>query len=41
MLFVYAAVGLRLGGPALWPAAVLHTVLAAWGVLCLTSNSME
>ena len=41
VLFVYAAVVLRLAGSALWPAAILHTVLAAWGILCLTSNSME
>jgi hypothetical protein len=38
-LLVYAAVVLGLAGPALWPAAILHTVLSVWGILCLTSNA--
>ena len=41
VLFVYAAVSLGLGGPALWPAALLHTVLAVWGLLCLRPEAME
>jgi hypothetical protein len=38
LLFIYGAVGLGLAGPALWPAALLHTVLAVWGLLCLRAD---
>jgi hypothetical protein len=38
-LFVYAAAVLHLGGPALWPAAILHAVLTVWGIVCLTFRS--
>ena len=34
MVLVYAAVGLTLSGIALWPAVLLHTVLA---IFCITS----
>src|SRR3982751_4502841 len=30
LLLVYAAIGVSIGGPALWPAVVLHTLLAIW-----------
>jgi hypothetical protein len=30
VLLAYAALGVHLAGPALWPAVVLHTVLALW-----------
>lgn len=35
LLLVYAAIGVSIGGPALWPAVVLHTLLAIWCVLGL------
>lgn len=34
-LLVYTDLGLHLSGYALWPAALLHAVLAMWGVSCL------
>jgi hypothetical protein len=37
VLLAYAAVGVRLVGPALWPVVVLHTVLAIWCFLGLRS----
>lgn len=36
-LLGYAAVGLGLAGPALWPAALLHAALAAWCLICLAA----
>ena len=36
-LLAYAAFGVRLAGPALWPAVAVHTVLAVWCLLCLRS----
>ena len=36
-LLLYAAVGLRLPGPLLWPVVALHAVLAVWGALCLNA----
>jgi len=35
VLFVYAGLGVLLVRPALWPAAVLHTLLTLWCLLCL------
>jgi hypothetical protein len=35
VLFVYAGLGVQVVGPALWPAVVLHTLLALWCLLCL------
>ena len=37
-ILVYAAVDLNLDGVALWPAVVLHSVMAAWCGLCLSSK---
>lgn len=34
-VLVHAALGLRLSGVGLWPAVLLHTVLAVWCVACL------
>ena len=34
-LLGYAGAVLGLAGPALWPAVVLHVVLAVWCVVCL------
>jgi hypothetical protein len=39
LLFIYGAIGLQLAGPVLWPAALLHTVLAIWGLLCLRADA--
>ena len=38
VLLAYAGAGMQLAGPALWPAVVLHTVLAAWCVLCFRTE---
>jgi phosphotransferase system glucose/maltose/N-acetylglucosamine-specific IIC component len=38
LLLNYAGVVLQMDGPALWPAMVLHTVLAIWCVVCLQSG---
>ena len=35
LLLVYAAISLQMAGPALWPAVVLHTLLAVWGLVYL------
>jgi hypothetical protein len=35
MLLAYARLYLSLAGIALWPAVVVHVVLAAWCVVCL------
>jgi hypothetical protein len=35
LLLVYAGVGQQMAGPALWPAVVVHTLLAIWCVLSL------
>jgi hypothetical protein len=40
LLLISAAVGPRLAGPALWPAVVLHTLLAGWGVACFCAARM-
>jgi hypothetical protein len=34
-LFVFAGLGLGLCGVALWPAAVLHMMMAVWCIACL------
>ncbi|HEU5430367.1 MAG TPA: hypothetical protein VFU81_01820 [Thermomicrobiales bacterium] len=34
LLLISATLGPRLAGPALWPAVVLHTLLAGWGGAC-------
>lgn len=35
LLIAYAGAGLGWAGPALWPAVLLHTVLAVWCAFCL------
>jgi hypothetical protein len=37
LLLIYAELGLQMNGPGLWPAAVLHSVLAVWCLVCLQS----
>jgi hypothetical protein len=37
-IFVYAGMGLRLTGIGLWPAALLHTGLAVWCLVCRRSK---
>lgn len=37
-VFLYAGIGLGLSGTGLWPAAVLHTVLALWCLVCLRAR---
>jgi hypothetical protein len=37
LLLIYAGLGVQMNGPALWPAVVLHTVLAVWCLVCLPS----
>lgn len=39
ILLVYGGSILSMGGIALWPAAVLHTILAVWCVFCLWGNA--
>jgi hypothetical protein len=41
LLLIYAGLGLQMNGPGLWPAAVLHTVLAIWRVVCLQSVTRD
>jgi hypothetical protein len=38
-LLVLAGVGMSMTGPALWPVAALHAILAVWGLLCLRSEA--
>lgn len=40
-LLAYAGGVLGMAGPALWPAVVLHGVLAAWCVLCLRTAALQ
>ena len=37
-VLVHAALGLALSGIGLWPAVVLHAVLAAWCVVCMRTR---
>lgn len=39
ILLSYAAMGLDLSGPLVWPAALLHAAMAFWCALCLRSQS--
>ncbi len=34
-VLAFAGIGLRLHGVALWPAVVLHAVMAIWCIVCL------
>lgn len=34
-VFLFAGLGLKLAGIALWPAVILHAAMAAWCVACL------
>ena len=34
-VLAFASIGLRLHGVALWPAVVLHAVMAIWCIVCL------
>ena len=36
-LLIHAAVAYGIRGIALWPAGILHTIMAIWCVLCLRS----
>jgi hypothetical protein len=38
ILLMYAAIALMMHGIALWPASVLHLVLAIWCIACLRSG---
>jgi hypothetical protein len=38
VLLGYAGVGLRMSGVVLWPAVVLHLVLAVWCIACLRDS---
>ena len=40
VVFLYACFGLKLAGIALWPAVILHTVMAVWCIACLLRNQM-
>jgi hypothetical protein len=40
-LLVYAGVGLRLSGIALWPAVLLHLVMGAWCVMRLLNGRVQ
>jgi phosphotransferase system glucose/maltose/N-acetylglucosamine-specific IIC component len=37
-LLAYAGAGMQMAGPALWPAVMLHAVLAVWCLLGLRSE---
>lgn len=41
VLFIHAAVAERMHGVALWPATVLHSVLAIWCIACLRSKDQN
>src|SRR3954470_19496298 len=38
LLLGYSGVVMAIGGPALWPAVALHTLLAVWCVICLQAG---
>jgi phosphotransferase system glucose/maltose/N-acetylglucosamine-specific IIC component len=35
LLLVYAGLAVQMAGPTLWPAVVLHTLIAVWCLVCL------
>jgi hypothetical protein len=39
-VLAFAAISLRLGGVALWPAVVLHVLMAVWCLACLRESSI-
>ena len=38
IVLVYAGIGLALSGIALWPAVLLHAILAVWCISCLRTH---
>jgi hypothetical protein len=40
-LLAFAGIGFGLHGVALWPAVILHTVMAVWCVVCLRRSSQN
>jgi hypothetical protein len=40
-LLAFAGIGLGLHGIALWPAVVLHGVMAAWCITCLRGRKRK